>query len=139
MDYSSVKEAVQSCPQLNGLDGGTLAELFWIGKEKKVRRGTVVYKQGEVLDGTIYLLADGMLAVWIDGALVVEISAPTLIGEGAFASASHIRAATLQVSSESAALLEFRPSQEMLDGPLSALFSNVAWDRWLTVTQMEPG
>lgn len=137
MDYSSVKEAIKICPQLNGLDNGTLADLFWIAKEKKVRRGTLIYKQGEVLDGTFYLLMDGSMGVWIDGALVVEISSPTLIGEGAFASASHIRAATLQVSSELASLLEFRPSQEMLQGPLSTLFSNVAWDRWLTVTQME--
>ena len=139
MDYSTVKEAVQTCPQLEGLDGATLAELFWMAKEKKVRRGALIYKQGEMLDGTFYLLMDGAMGVLIDGKFVVEISAPTLVGEGAFASASHIRAATLQVSSESAALLEFRPSQEMLQGPLNALFSNVAWDRWLTVTQMAPG
>lgn len=139
MDYSLVKEAMQRCPDLEGLDQRTLAELFWTGDEKKFRRGTLVYKQGDALDGTFYLVLDGTLKVSIDGAFVVEISAATLIGEGAFTSASHIRAATLEVSSDWATLLEFRPTHEMLAGPLSGLFGNVAWDRWLTVTQMAPG
>jgi hypothetical protein len=139
MDYSDVKEAVKSCPQLEGLDSAILAELFWIATEKNFVRGALVYKQGELLDGSFCMLLSGRLRVWIDEVSVTEISAPILVGESAFATISHTRGATLQVSSDVATVLEFRPSEEMLAGPLSKLFAEVAWERWLMATRMEPG
>jgi len=138
MDYSTVKEAVQTCPELVGLDRPTMAELFWMAKEKKLARGAVIYKQGDDLDGTFYMLLGGDLTVCIDGAVVAQISIPTLVGESAFTTVSHKRGATVQVSSNAASLLEFRPSEEMLHGPLSHLFGEVAWDRWLTSTRLYP-
>jgi hypothetical protein len=138
MDYSAVKEAVQTCPELVGVDYGTLAELFWDAKEKSVERGRAIYEQGAMLDGSFCLLLGGTLSVWIDGASVAELSAPILVGESAFATASHHRSATVKVSSESATLLEFRPTEYMLTGPLSRLFSEVAWDRWLGASRMYP-
>lgn len=139
MDYSAVKLAVQSCPELEGLDGGTLADLFWNATEKSVGRGRSVYKQGDVLDGSFCLLLSGTLNVSVDGVAVAQVAPPVLIGESAFATASHHRGATVQVSSDSATLLEFRPTEEMLAGPLKNLFATIAWDRWLTTTQTVAG
>lgn len=138
MEYSAVKLAVQTCPELEGLDVGTLADLFWGATERTVGRGRIVYKQGDGLDGSFCLLLDGKLSVGVDGETVAEVGPPVLIGESAFATASHNRGATVQVSSDSVTLLEFRPTEEMLAGPLKNLFAEVAWDRWLTTTRMQP-
>ncbi|MGZ4963394.1 MAG: hypothetical protein ACXWC8_12635 [Limisphaerales bacterium] len=130
---------MKSCPQLDGLDNAILAELFWIATEKNLGRGQCVYKQGELLDGSLCLLLAGKIRVIIDGVAVADVSPPILLGESAFATISHERGATLQVISDSATLLEFRPSEEMLAGPLSKLFAEVAWDRWLMSTRLQPG
>ena len=129
---------MKACPGLEVLDNATLAELFWIGKERKLARGKVLYKQDEALDGSFCLLLDGRFGVWIDGASVAELSAPTLIGESAFATVEHKRGATVRATSEWTTVLEFRPSEELIAGPLSKLFSEFAWDRWLTITRLHP-
>lgn len=138
MEYSDVKKAMKACPGLNDLDSATLAELFWIGKERKLAQGKLLFKQGEVLDGAFCLLLDGALGIWIDGEAVTELVPPVLVGESAFAIVDHKRGATVQVNSDWATLLEFRPSEELIAGPLSKLFSEFAWDRWLTITRLHP-
>jgi hypothetical protein len=139
MDYSVVKKAVLGCPELGGLEQDTLAKLFWMGAEKLFTPGTFVFRQGDDLNGAFYLLINGTINVWIDGALVAEVSEPTLIGEGAFTTVSHKRTASLQVGAGPVAMLEFRPSEEMVQGQLKPLFAEVAWDRWLEASRMTPG
>jgi CRP-like cAMP-binding protein len=138
MEYSAVKEAMKACPGLEELDAATMAQLFWIAKERTLSRGRTLYKQGDTLDGAFCVLLAGTLGVAVDGESVAELSPPILVGESAFATVSHVRGATVQVNSDTVTLLEFRPSEELLTS-LNKLFSEVAWDRWLTVTRLAPG
>ena len=137
MEYAAVKDAMKSCPGLTELDDATLAELLWIAKDKTLLRGRTLYKQGEAADGSFCILVAGSLNVFVDGQMVADVWPPLLLGESAFATTAHTRGATLQVSSDSATILEVRPSEDLL-GRLSKMFSEMAWDRWLMVTRLAP-
>ena len=128
------QETLYSTSPLKTLPLPLLQEIYGAATEVQLADGDVVFNEGDASDGSLYMVADGELAVIInrpDGSIETRPKvAGDLCGESALVNKDHSRTATVQVTSPSAVLLHWdgnallaRPSLQ----PLVKLLTSIAW------------
>ncbi len=139
MDYEEVKQILSRCPDLTGLDEAATAALFWLGEERTLREGEVIYAEGDKLDNTFCLLLSGDLIVEKAGVIIGGIWEHQIFGEMAYFTRERQRTATLRVGSTRAVILKFQLAPAELS---SARFSTLrrylglhTWDRFVSTSQ----
>jgi hypothetical protein len=139
MNYELVKQCVKECPELVGMDEGSLATLFWRGKVQQLPLGDVIYEENTMLDDTFGVLLSGYLEVEKQGQALGQISGPQIFGEMAYFTSSHSRTATVRSGSEDTVVLKVQMGQAELAGPkfttLRQFLGREAWDRFVSTTQ----
>jgi hypothetical protein len=139
MEHNDVRKRFSDCPAFQALDEVSRALLFWRAQESALSYGTVVYSQGDALDGCFFLVLTGDLMVEQNGKEVGALADGHIFGEMAFVHPDGARQATIRVASDSCLLLRFELSQAELAGlafrPLKDYFKSEAWARFVSNAQ----
>ena len=139
MEYNNIKQRINRCPDLSGLDESSAAALFWRGDEQVLDHGAVVYAEDAPLDHTFCLLLSGDLIVEKSGNIIGGIFEQELFGEMAYFTNQRIRTATVRVGSDRAVIMKFRLSPaELASERFAALRGCLArqtWDRFVSTSQ----
>src|SRR5205807_7955880 len=127
------------CPELAGLDELAAALLFWSAEQEALEGGTVIYAEGDKLDGTFCLLLAGSLVVEKGGVVIGEIAEQQIFGEMAYFTNPHSRTATVRVASPDALILKMQLAPaELSNAGLAALKRYLglqAWNRFVNTSQ----
>lgn len=140
MNFNDVKRIFEACPEISALDAHAQGLLLSSATEIDLPKGTVLYREGDPVDGTFCLLLFGKLEVEQAGMIIGEVSEQEILGEVAFFSMTGTRSATVRSSSSVTALLKFDISR--LSGGNSSMFTPLhenlgakAWRRFVCGSQ----
>lgn len=128
------QEILYSASPLKSLPLPLLQEIWSEAKLVELAGNAIVFHEGDPSDGSLFMVADGELAVIInrpDGSVETRPRVRgDLCGESALVNRDRTRTATVQVTSRSAVLLRWdgnalldRPSLQ----PLAKLLTSIAW------------
>jgi hypothetical protein len=128
------REVLYSSSALKSLPLDILQEMWTAGDVVKLDNGAVIFRDGDRSDGSLYMVADGELAVIIerpDGSIETRPKVRgDLCGESALVNKDNSRTASVKVISSSAVLVRW-DGRELLDRPslqpLEKLLSSIAW------------
>lgn len=105
-------------------------------------KDAVIYNQGDKLDGSFCLVAEGQLEVLLDG-LNRTLGPGDVCGETAFLNTAHQRTALVRVSSPQARLVRWTNFGEILESPqfkpLKELLRKLAVEHWVEMTANKLG
>jgi hypothetical protein len=139
MEYNEVKQILEACPDLSGLEDWALAFLLWRGEEKRFDADGVVYTEGTKLDDSFCLQLSGAMLVEKQGAIIGEITCGHIFGEMAYFSRWHKRSVTVRCGTSQASVLKIHLTLEELESAeFSALRTNLghhAWDRFVNTSE----
>jgi len=119
-------------------DEDILNELVSTAQASDYEQGAVIYKQGDKVDGSFCLVADGNLEVTVGGLRKV-LGPGDVCGETAFLNTAQERTARVRVSSPTARLIRWTNFGAILDTPrfrpLKDLLRKLAVEHWVEATE----
>jgi CRP-like cAMP-binding protein len=128
------QEILYSVSPLKALPLQLLQEIWSAATQVELAQDDIVFTDGDASDGSLYMVAEGELAVIInrpDGTIETRPKVRgDLCGESALVNRDHSRTATVQVISSSAVLLRW-DGNALLERhsmqPLTKLLGSIAW------------